>query len=97
MSRGRVPLDQILEVLAIQGKVKEIHGQRELAHKRYKLQEAEFESSLQADNTSPETIEQGRQKLVAVYEQYIDSCLALRTYSISSEQKIEQMIKDIEQ
>lgn len=90
------PVEQLLVAIQMQSKVKQIHSARGIARKRHELEEEEFEALLQEDNTAAEVIESKRAQLISTYEQYIDACLALRTYTVESEQKIQQMIKDLE-
>lgn len=91
------PLEQLLAALQMQAKLKQIHSARGIARKRHELEEEEFEVLLQEDETPAGIIEAKRVQLISTYEQYIDACLALRTYTVESEQKIQHMIKDLEQ
>ncbi len=94
---AQTPIQKLVEVLQIKDRSRAIHEARGLAYKRYQLQEAEFEALLQADDARADQVETERQKLISVYEQYIDACLALRTHSIEADKTIAQMIKDLEQ
>ncbi len=88
------PLEQLIAAIHLREKCAKISRDRGVARKRHELEEEEFEALLQQDSALPEAIEAKRQRVISTYEQYIDCCLAFRTQSIESEQKIDQMIKD---
>ncbi len=89
--RPRLSLEQTVEIIK---KGKQINQARELAYRRFQLQEQEFEVLCQEKTTPPESIEAGRTKTVSLYEQYVDSCLALRTFNHSSLDAIDDVLKD---
>lgn len=89
--------EQIEVALHIMSKGAEINRAREIASKRHGLAESEFEALLKQNNAAAEQIEAGRAKMISLYEQYVDACLALRTFSLEAEKRIEAMIKEHKQ
>lgn len=86
--------EQINDALDIMKKSGELNKQRELALKRHQLSESEFEVLTQNNDVTAEKLETARSTMISLYEQYVDACLALRTFSVDANRKIEEMIKE---
>lgn len=82
-------------VMEIMSKNGEIKRGRDLAHKRHELAEAEFESICQNRDATGEEVEKARVSLTSLYEQYVDACLALRTYNFDADKKLNEMMKEL--
>lgn len=87
--------DYVGAAMEIMSKNAEIKQARDLASKRHQLAEAEFESVCQNHESSAEEVEKARLALISLYEQYVDACLALRTYSLSAGKKLNDMMKEL--
>lgn len=49
------------------------------------------------DNIAQDVIEAARSKMISLYEQYVDSCLALRTHGIESHKRIDELLRNNKQ
>lgn len=82
-------------VMEIMSGNRTIKQARDLASKRHGLAEAEFESVVTNNDSTPEQIEKARASLISLYEQYVDACLALRTYNFDADKKLNEMMKEL--
>lgn len=88
-------LAKLLEAKDIERKSAEITRARNILAGKWQLAEQEFENLLQNPAADEAAIESARQGLLALYEQFIDACLAFRTQNNYAILRLEQIMKEI--
>ncbi len=89
----RGSIEQLQQIFQIQADGNRLKTAVDIASKKSDLAEVEFVQILEDDGASPEQLEAGRQKVVSLFEAYLDAVLASRTHRINSIRDIENLMR----